>query len=238
MMISPCYILPGENGFKGNLLDDYLAAGYYRMLHTMFTVHHTPITENGYSMPVFWIRTHVNNIHENKATLAIRKKYSHFTVACTGALITAETEELYTRYYNAVNFTTSVTCYDCMHDNEIPAPFNSQMIEIRHNGKLIAAGYFDLGCNAITGILNFYDPVYKKYSLGKMLMLQKIEWALANGIEWYYTGYISTGTNKFDYKLFPDTSAIEVFLPVEEMWVSFNQVGKPGLIKYWGNYFT
>lgn len=236
MIIGPYYIFADGNGFKGSLLDDYLAAGYYRMLHTVFTVHHTQVTKEGDAMPVFWLRTAVKKITENNKAAAIRKKCAAFTVVYTSAGITSETEDLYGRYQQAVDFDTGGGCYDCMHDSVVDNPFDSRMIEIRDGHKLIAAGYFDLGQTAITGILNFYDPLYKKYSLGKYLMLKKIDWALANNLEWYYTGYLSTGTGKFDYKLFPDLSAMEVFLPVEQAWVPFTSIGKTGLTGYWPDY--
>jgi arginine-tRNA-protein transferase len=100
------------------------------------------------------------------------------------------------------------------------------MVEIRDCTRLIAVGYFDKGSNSIAGILNFYHPDYKKYSLGKYLILKKIDYALGHGIEFYYTGYMSTIYTKFDYKLYPDTNAIEVWLPVEKEWTSYNLFSK------------
>lgn len=231
------YILPDENGFKGKLLDDYLAEGYYRMLHTVFTTHHTQLNAESDALPVFWLRAPVHNINESKTALAIRKKCEGFTVACSTASITDETELLYNLYHSAIDFNTSGSCYACMHDSNMDDPFDSRVIEIRDGSTLIAAGYFDLGSNSITGILNFYHPAYKKYSLGKYLMLQKTDWARANNITWYYTGYICIGNTKFDYKLFPDANAIEVFLPVERIWMPFTTAGKAGLAKYWSRYF-
>jgi len=51
------------------------------------------------------------------------------------------------------------------------------MIKIRDGAALVVAGYFDIGHQAISNILNFYHPAYKKYSLGKYLILKKIDWA-------------------------------------------------------------
>src|SRR6185436_10781282 len=81
--------------------------------------------------------------------------------------------------------------------------FDSEIIEIRDGGKLIAAGIYDKGSTAIEGIMNFYDPAYKKYILGKYLMLLKVQHAIENKMQFYYPGYIAYKYNKFDYKLFP-----------------------------------
>jgi leucyl-tRNA---protein transferase len=233
MINGPYYILPDEKGFKGSLLDYLLAAGYYRMLHTVFTTHHTQLNTESEPVPVFWLRNAVARIKENKTALGIRKKCSAFTAVCKKAVITPEIEALYALYHSAVDFNTGGSCSACMYDSEISNPFDSWMIEIRDEEILIAAGFFDLGKSAITGILNCYHPAYKKYSLGKYLMLQKIDYARRNDIAWYYTGYIGTSFTKFDYKLFPDPAAIEVFLPVERRWVSFELAGKEGLGEYW-----
>ena len=107
------------------------------------------------------------------------------------------------------------------------------MIEVRDGNILVAVGFFDKGTNAIAGILNFYHPDYKKFSLGKYLILQKIEFARANRFLYYYTGYISTHISKFDYKLFPDKRAIEVYLPVEKIWVPYKLWGKEKLKEYY-----
>jgi hypothetical protein len=43
---------------------------------------------------------------------------------------------------------------------------------------------------------------------------------------------LSTATEKFDYKLFPDIDAVEVYLPMEKRWVPFQHYGKEGLDDY------
>lgn len=231
-MITDRYIAPGEPGFKGSLLDDYLAAGYYRMQHIIFTTHNTQLDIDQQPVPVFWLRTAVNTIKENKAAIAIRKKCRGFQVTYKKAAITEELEALYAVYRSYVNFSTSATCAAYLHQVEIENPFDSWMIEVRDNDALVAAGFFDLGKIAMSGIINFYHPNYNKFSPGKFLILKKIDYALENDIHYYYTGYISTAIGKFDYKLFPDPAAIEVYLPVERVWIPYSLAGKAALEAY------
>jgi leucyl-tRNA---protein transferase len=233
MNSAPYFVLPGPEGFKGPLLDKFLAAGYYRMYHTMFTTHHTRMDATGEPLPVFWLRTLVNNIKESSTATTLRKKCARFRVDCKPAAITAETEALYSRYHSSIDFNTAATVYDCLHDQLLPDPFDSRMIEIRDDGILVAVGYFDVGHQAISGILNFYHPDYKKYSLGKWLILQKIRWAQASNIPLYYTGYISTAHAKFNYKLFPDTAAMELYLPVEAAWIPYDVLQLDWLQEYY-----
>ena len=237
MIIEPHYILPDEDGIKGALLDAYLAAGYYRMQHLIFTTNQTQLDIEGDPLPVFWLRSPVKNIVDNKAATVIRKRCAPFTVAIKKAVITKEINELYSLYHAHINFTASPTCAGYLHQQDIENPYDSWMVEVRDNDTLVAVGFFDRGKNAITGILNFYHPAYNKYSLGKYLILLKIDFALANDIPFYYTGYISTVITKFDYKLFPDAAAIEVYLPIERQWVPYYLLGKPLLHAYYNHHF-
>lgn len=230
------YIFPGENGFKGIVLDEYLSAGYYRMQHRIFTTHFTFLDDPEKGTPVFWLRTDLEHINENKVTKATRKKCERFEIIYKKAIITDEHEALYDLYRNHINFNTSATCSEYLHSDDSENPYDSWMIEIRDAGILVAVGFFDKGKEAISGIMNIYHPGYTKFSLGKYLMLKKIDHALANGIRHYYTGYISTSLTKFDYKLFPNSKAVEVFLPVEKRWVQYDSIGKAMLEAYFLNY--
>ena len=112
-------------------------------------------------------------------------------------------------------------------------PFDAMIVNGYDKKQLIAAGYLDKGMHSVAGILNMYHPQYNKDSLGKFMMLQKWQYALANKMEYYYTGYISTGSTRFDYKTFPDPNAVEVFLPLEEKWVAYNLLNKAFLADYY-----
>lgn len=228
----PDFIFPDKKGFKGKMFDEHLAAGYYRMQHLLFTTNNTSLGLDTKPLPVFWLRTPINKIIENATAKAIRKKCKDFTVKYNKAKINSRINELYNNYLSQIDFDAAESCYSYLHDSHIDNPFNAKIIQIRHGETLIAAGYFDVGKKSIAGILNFYHPSYKKYSLGKYLMLKKIDYALENNMEYYYTGYLSTETDKFDYKIFPDENALEVFLPVEKIWVPFKTMKKEKLAAY------
>ena len=70
--------------------------------------------------------------------------------------------------------------------------------------------------------MNFYDPNYRKYSLGKYLMLLKINYAQQQQYDYYYPGYVVSYYPKFDYKLFAAESATEVFDAINDRWLPFS----------------
>ena len=225
-------ICPDDNGFKGELLDKYLADGYYRIQYFMFTANFTQIDFDTPPLPVFWLRTKVNDVKESKRSSSIRNRCQLFTIHFKKASITDETEALYMLYKNSIDFNASESCRSYLENNYVTNPFDAFMIEVRDRETLIAVGFFDCGKYTMAGILNFYHPDYKKYSLGKLLMLLKIDFARDHKMTHYYTGYISTAIGKFDYKIFPDADAMEVFLPREQRWVGYEGIGKQGLTDY------
>lgn len=210
----------------GILLDSFLEKGFYRIGRHIFTTNYITIDDN--YMDVFWLRTNIDAINFSQTANKILKNAAAFKVNILPATITNEAENLYKLYKNSVNFNAAESIFGYLHGDEIHAHFVSAMIEVREGNKLIAAGYFDTGRDCVAGILNFYHPDYKKYSLGKLLMLLKLNYAKTNQIKYYYTGYIALQSVKFDYKLFPDIKAIEVFMPIEEKWIQWN--GKENLL--------
>jgi arginine-tRNA-protein transferase len=230
------FVYPYKRRFVGKILDNYLAKGFYRGQHSLFTLNYNYIGIKG--MPVFWLRIKVADVKEGSTAKAIRKACKSFTVIYKKAVITDEINDLFRAYRGMIDFDTSPSCAAYLHDDTFELPFNSMLVEIRDNDRLIAVGYFDKGTNAIAGILHFYHPDYKKYSLGKYLMLMEIDYASDNKIPFYYSGYIAINFPKFDYKLFPDINAIEVFLPIEKEWKPYIQYDNVYLENYFNEHIV
>ncbi len=212
------------------VLDDYLARGYYRSGRVIFTDFIYFDRVNAYE--VFWLRTRLEGQKDYKKR-SVYKKNQGFEVLIKGAVINEEIEALFQYYASTLNFETSNSVQDYLMGIGITkAIFNTKMIEVRDQGKLIAAGYFDEGEQTLAAILHFYHPDYKRFSLGKYLMLLSMEYASQKQMQFYYTGYIAIGNNKFDYKTYPDETLVEVFLPKQEIWAPFHEIGKEGLNRH------
>jgi arginyl-tRNA--protein-N-Asp/Glu arginylyltransferase len=227
------YIAADESGFKNEILDNLLATGYYRMQHMMFTCNATSMDDDSPVIPVFWLRTLVNQVMLPHSAKLILKKCRRFTISIQKAVVDREVESLYELYKNYVPFKVSATCNDYLRQEFLPLPFDSMMIQVRDQDKLIATGYFDNGQQSIAGIMNVYHPQYHKYSLGKLLMLQKLSYALSEKKLFYYTGYISTGSTRFDYKTFPDPAAVQVYIPDKQEWQPYHLLSKAFLSEYY-----
>jgi len=208
---------------KGPLLDVYLEHGWYRYGSNIFTIDYFSEEEIIYN--VHWIRYHTTAVLLNNQTQKLIKKNKHFAIQIRPFENNAEIENLHALYLEQIDFVSSPTI-EALLDDPFVSVYDTQIIEIRDKETLIAAGIFDVGEKSIAGIKNFYDPAYKKFALGKYLMLLKLRFCIEKNIPWYYPGYIVPGNRRFDYKLFIDKAATEIFLPNENKWLEFNEVFK------------
>jgi arginine-tRNA-protein transferase len=208
---------------KGTDLDNILSWGWYRQA---FTTHFVTLRPGAEALRVYWLRYHVNAINLSRKSRGILAAGKEFEVSYSPLLITQEIEDLHARYAASLDFEINSSLAESLMDPG-NAVFDTYLVSVRHEGKLIAGGIFDKGRDSIAGIKNFYDPAYKKYSPGKFLMLQKYKYCLSNNISLYYPGYFMTENPVFDYKLFLDEAATEVFIPEVGGWATlaaFRQV--------------
>lgn len=221
------YHIHYPTAMPGEALDEYLAQGWYRMQQTIFTT--DIIIKNEMVIPVFWIRLVLKRYRHSRSSRKLLEQNKDLQVIYTDGAITTEAEELYREYREHVDFDVSDTIRDYLLGDAVQNVYKTRCIELRDKGRLVAAGYFDEGHHSLAGILNIYHPDYKQRSPGKLLILLKIARALEHGKQFYYPGYISTGISKFDYKLFPDKEATEVFITATQQWMPWLSVTKEQL---------
>jgi arginyl-tRNA--protein-N-Asp/Glu arginylyltransferase len=205
---SPDHLLPGE-------LDAYLEHGWFRMGQTIFTTNWLNFKETFYS--AIWLRVLLDQYSPGTTEKKLVRRNSAFTTEIQPATITIEKELLYVRYKQSVSFEASASLQALMFGNSDANIFETYEVNVYDNGKLIATGYFDLGKESAMGIASIYDPDYKKYSLGKFLIHEKIRFCRQRGVKYFYPGYFVPGYRAFDYKLDIGTPSIQ-FLELKTGW--------------------
>ena len=205
---------------KGSELDICLSRGYFRSRQDVFTRQY--VFFGGMYYPAYWLRIDLANVSYGPKQTRLLRINEKFLVSIKPFILTREVEELYTVYRNSLDFDSFESVEACLFGGTIQTLFDTNIIEIRDEGKLIAGGIFDTGERSIAGILNFYDPAYRKLSLGKCLMLLKIQYARLHQKKHYYPGYLLGGYTKFDYKLFPCEAATQVLDDSSNQWLPFS----------------
>ncbi len=210
------------NSIRGEFLDAFLSAGWYRMGKFIFTTNYIKPFDDGQLFRVFWLRYKVREVAYSKSAQKILNAGKGFSWRYRPFETSPEMLDLHDRYRAGIDFQIGD---DLEEFSEIRASkiYDTYKVEVFDGATLIAVGIFDVGDNAIAGIKNFYNHDYARYSPGKLLMILKHLFCLEHGFDYYYPGYFSTELAKFDYKLFLDKRATEVLYPEMDAWVGYER---------------
>ncbi|MCS7167177.1 MAG: arginyltransferase [Gemmatales bacterium] len=81
-------------------------------------------------------------------------------------------------------------------DNPLP----TEEWQYYRDGRLVGVGYVDVVPHGLSAIYFFYDPDYRRYSLGTWNILSLIEEARRRGMQYVYLGFYVRGCRSLEYK--------------------------------------
>jgi leucyl-tRNA---protein transferase len=195
-MYSISYLL---DSIKGEDLDKMLEFGMFRNGKKIFTTNFLQFNNKVYS--ALWLRVVLSEFKLTPKQKEMIKRNKSFEVRYGKLKITEEKERLYEAYRSNTAFKGNITLEGLLNDHSYNNVYDSREITIYDNGKLIGCGVYDIGESSSAGIVSFFDNEYKKYSIGKYLILLKILDAKKSGFKFFYPGYFAPGYSMFDYKL-------------------------------------
>ena len=185
---------------KGTVLDDFLAKGWYRMGSYIFTSHYFFRREHMYSS--IWLRTRMEGHRYSKSMRKIKNRGQQaFGHTITPFTHTQELDDLYAAYKQTFKGSIPETLEGYMMSSLDMQVFDTWMVKVYEEDKLVACSLVDLGDEAMASIFAFYDPSYQSYSLGLYTMILEVEHCREMGLAYYYMGYFMPGNSRFDYKL-------------------------------------
>jgi len=215
-------------------LDAYLEKGWFRMGQTIFTTNFIHFKSEIYS--AIWLRILLEEYIADHTHVKLAKSNSKFKATIQRTVISAEKEALYAKYKQSLPFQTSDSLHHLLFGRtETPSIYTTYEVTLYEGEKLIACGFFDVGETSAEGIVSFYDPEYKKYSLGKYLIYLKIQYCQELKLRYFYTGYFVPGYSYFDYKLTIAKPALYYLQLSSQQWLpiaSFSDAHIPYLVAY------
>lgn len=215
-------------------LDAYLEKGWFRMGQTIFTTNFIHFKSEMYS--TIWLRIMLDEYNADSTHIKLAKRNSKFKVTIQPAIITNEKENLYTIYKQSLPFQASDSLQHLLFGKtENHSIYTTYEVALYDGEKLIACGFFDVGETSAEGITSFYNPDYKKYSLGKYLIYLKIQYCKNQKLTYFYPGYFVPGYSYFNYKLTIAQSALYYLQLSSQQWVpisSFSEVHIPYQVVY------
>ncbi len=203
-------------------LDELLAMGWFRMQQTIFTT--DILYFNGLEYNAVWLRVNLVNFKPDKKCKSLILKNNEFKIEIIRSGITQQHEILYSRYKESLVFEGAASLQWLLFGNSRRNVFNTYAINVFDGHKMIATGFFDLGSNSAAGIVSIYDPLYKKYSLGKYIIYKKMLYCMHQNFKYFYPGYYVPGYPIFDYKLELGTSSLEYFEPRRKEWLPIRRL--------------
>jgi leucyl-tRNA---protein transferase len=105
-----------------------------------------------------------------------------------------------------------------------PVDFQSWEAAVYAGDRLVAFSIFDRGKNSLASLEAAYDPSYAKYSPGIYTMLAEIEFAMQQGMAFYYPGFLPKDTPMFEYKL--RLAGLEFFRIKTREWLPWEALEK------------
>jgi len=206
------------------MIDRYLAKGWYRMYQDLFTTTHNLYEEDKETMNrVWWLRYGIDNLTPHESHKKILKRAKSFEITIKRFIDNScEEHDLYGLYRRNIDFDGYDSLNKCLYGGDkVNSKYNTHIIRIKDKGELIGVGLFDKGFNSLSSEIHFFHPSYKKYSIGKLLILLTIDFMRKNKMKWYYTGYIVVGRPKLDYKLFLGKDSAEYFDYETKSWLPY-----------------
>lgn len=201
-------------------LDRYLERGWFRMGQSIFTTNFLNFKNHLYS--AIWLRASLREYVPGKTQQKIARLNESFRIEIQKASITPEKELLFAVYKQNVSFEASASLQQLLYGRSDYNIYNTQEITLYDGDKLIAVGYFDIGLISAEGISSFYDPSYKKNSLGKYLIFLKMSYCKSQRLRYFYPGYFVPGYKAFDYKLDLGRAVLEYFQLASQKWRSIH----------------
>ena len=196
-------------------LDAYLEQGWFRMGQTIFTTNF--IRNDAEIRSTIWLRLILDNFNA-EAQARLYRRNAAFRVVVSLSEITPEKEELFSLYKQNISFEGSDSLQQLMFGLAERSVFATYEVDLYDGDKLVACGFFDQGATSAEGITSFYDPAYRKYSLGKYLIHLKIKYCKALGLKYFYPGYFVPGNPHFDYKLAIGREALQYLNLSSKSW--------------------
>jgi leucyl-tRNA---protein transferase len=207
---------------SGAELDHFLELGWYRMHQSLFTTSHVDLND---LYRVHWLRYAIPSIHTHRSHTRLRNRNKNFMFTIEDfSTVRTDHQELHSRYRASIDFDGALSIRECLFSSSSTdqSIFKTKCLSVFDGDKLIAGSYFDLGQHTAASILNFYDPLYAKHSLGKYMILLTIDFLRDNHYHFYYPGYVVEGLSKMDYKLFLGREVATYFDPITITWKNFD----------------
>ncbi len=145
------------------------------------------------------LRIRLDNFSSSKSQRRVLRENADVSVEICPIGITDESIALFEKHKRRFKNGVPESIYDFVDASSL-MPCAAFELDVRIEGQLVAASYFDVGGCAMSAIYGMFDPDFSSRGLGTFTMLKEIDFAIETGKEFYYQGYSYEGESFYDYK--------------------------------------
>ncbi|HEY8903669.1 MAG TPA: GNAT family N-acetyltransferase [Chthoniobacterales bacterium] len=189
-------------------LDSWLAGGW-RHFGSKFFRYNFAIRDE-VLCGVMPLRLPLEAFSQTKSQRRVWKRNSDLDTRLTTPKHSREYDDLFVRHKSRFVSNVPDSLRDFLSDRPAEIPTECVAVELRLDGTLVAASFFDLASESASSIYAMFDPDHGARSLGIHTLLVEIEHARALGKKFLYLGYAYTVPSAYDYKKgFPNVEAYD-----------------------------
>lgn len=187
-------------------LDRLLADGW-RHFGPQFFRYNLAVYENEIQR-VIPLRIRLSEFELSQSQQRVLRRNADVSVDIGPVRITGDVEKMFHCHKKRFKQHPPDSIYTFISSEPSAEPCEILQQSVRLDGRLLAAGFFDIGERSLSGIYTIFEPAETRRSLGIFTILKEIEYAKARGKQFYYQGYCYSGNSFYDYKkLFYGTEA-------------------------------
>ena len=174
-------------------LDRYLAEGWFRAGYAMAR---SPfVCFEGELYATVQVRSRLVGHRFGRSLRRLeRRNDARFRVEIGAARCDADRERLYQACKPRFAGFVFENLSEMLEADPVMSLFDTREVAVYEGARLVAVSYFDVGDQSLASLLGLYDPALSRHSLGIYTMVLEIAYALENGLEHYYPGYVLLGT--------------------------------------------
>ncbi len=202
MLLEPGFQFINEEFYADSVTGvqlDALLADAWRHFGTHFFRYNLGAYESEIRL-VLPLRIRLANFKLSKNQRRVLRKNADLETEIRPIEITDETHRLFDRHRRRFKSHAPDSVFDFLSHDPATTPVTGLEVNARREGELAAVSFFALGDVSVSSIYGIFDPDAISRSLGIFTMIKEIEYAIAQGKEFYYHGYAYSGESFYDYK--------------------------------------
>ena len=204
--------------------DKSLSDGWFRMQQDFFTTQFVLINQQFQS--AIWLRYNLRHLSFSLKRLTLYRWSKKFHYEVVSFKMNETFQKLYLRHQESYSDQIYPTLQALLYGNAKLDRFNTYVLNIYDETKLIGANIFDVGNSSAAGVVSFCDPEYGNYSLIELMAYRVIDYCAEKGMSFYYAGYFIPNILGYPYKPKVYNKAIEYFRISTNSWRSIGSFVK------------